>query len=429
MPKKYLKCVESELDKGKSKDDAQRICAISFYKRHGISVNEAHSKGMFQMNTFSEHKSTKNDDGTFNILDVPIFELGEHRGQRYDQDWMTHALNNFISLKTEKKFLPRVIIGHTNDKDEKPAVGFLDNLKLQGKTVYADLTKLAQKTFDEIKSKAWPSRSVEVNPLKKKFTALALLGGSEPYFQFEPIDVAFKADPDGQWVDFIDGNVEMIHESSLLKDIWQKMLEFFKESKHGETEMTSQEIQKMIDDAVQANQVKLEESFNQKFEEKYNARFKEQFGKEPKAFMDDLEKGKIQKFDERKKAVLNSLKNKIAPKLVDGFFAPVIDAMAGIESQSIKFAETQEGDIFDLLAKFGEALEQADQDNALFVDLGEYAKFGGDGENPNWKNTSTSFAYASEEELQQYHEKIQKYAENHNVSYDQAAEKVLAGKK
>jgi len=388
-------------------------------------------------NTFSEHKSTKNEDGTFNILDVPIFELGEHRGQKYDQKWMTEALSNFTSLKTAKKFLPRVIVGH-QDKDEKPAVGFLDNLTVKGQTVYADLVKLAQKTFDEIKTKAWPSRSVEVNPAKKKFTALALLGDSEPYFQFEPIDVKFEADPDGQWINFA-SSVETIHESSLRPDdkkniiesIWSKMLEFFTESnKHGDTEMTPQEIQKMIDDAIQADRKGQEAKFNEKMDEAYQVKFKAQFGKDPKTFLADIEKDKTVKFEERKTASLESLKTKygMAPKLVDGYLAPIIDAMGGIEDQPIKFAENQEGDIFKLLDKFGKALAEGYEKDTLFVDLGEHAKFGGDDGNPNLKKGAERYLDASEEEMQQYHEEIQKYADTHKIPYDQAAAKVLAGK-
>ena len=390
------------------------------------------------LNTFSEHKSTKNEDGTFNILDVPIFELGEHRGQKYDQKWMTEALSNFTSLKTEKKFLPRVIVGHTNDKEEKPAVGFLDNLKIKGETVYADLVKLAQKTFDEIKANAWPGRSVEVNPAKKKFTAMAFLGGTEPYFQFEPIDVKFEADPDGQWINF-DASVETIHESSLRPDdkkniiesIWSKMLEFFTESnKHGDTEMTPQEIQKMIDDAIQADRKGQEAKFNEKMDEVYQVKFKEQFGKDPKTFLADIEKDKTVKFEERKTASLESLKTKygMAPKLVDGYLAPIIDAMGGIEDQPIKFAANQEGDIFKLLDKFGGALAEGYEKDTLFVDLTETAKFGGDEGNPNLKKGAERYLDASEEEMQQYHTEIQKYADMHKIPYDQAAAKVLAGK-
>jgi hypothetical protein len=340
---------------------------------------------------------------------------------------MTEALNNFNSLKADKKFLPRVIVGH-QEKEEKPAVGFLDNLKLQGKIVMADLVNLAQKTFDEIRTKAWPSRSVEVNPDKKKFTALALLGGSEPYFQFEPIDVKFEADPDGQWVEFSDSE----EKKNLIDTIWQKMLEFFTESnKHGETEMTPEQIQKMIDDAIAKDRVSQAAKFDQELEEKYQAKFKEQFGKDPKTFLDDIEKDKIAKFNERKKLTLETLKSKynLSPKLVDGYFAAMVDAVSGVEMDTIKFADGQQGDVFQLLDKFGEALAKADEDNTLFVDLGEYARFSGDEGNPNLMKGSGRYIDASEEDLKQLDVEIRKFAEATKVSYNEAAEKVMAAKR
>lgn len=433
---------------------------------------------------FSEHKSTKNEDGTFNIHEVPIFELGEHRGQSYDQSWMTEALSNFTSLKADKKFLPRVIVGHTNDKEEKPAVGFLDNLKLQGKTVMADLVNLAQKTFDEIRTKAWPSRSVEVNPLKKKFTALALLGGSEPYFQFEPIDVKFEADPDGQWVDFgdisesefeidedaieqliapdqIKQEIEFDKKIGMMDQIWWKIQDIIRkitkssktENKKAlikktlstgievmqseisnfkeEIEMTPEQIQKMIDDAIAKDRLSQEAKFNQELEEKYQAKFKEQFGKDPKTFLEDIEKEKTAKFAERKKTALDNLKTKygIAPKLVDGYLAAIIDSMGGIEDQPIKFAEDQQGDIFQLIDKFGEAMAKADAENTLFVDLDEYAKFSGDGKNPNLGKAAERYVDASEDDLKQLDLEIRKFAEANKISYSQAAEQVMAAKR
>jgi len=41
MPKEYEACVESEKKKHSEKE-AKKICAIAYYKRHGVSVNEAH---------------------------------------------------------------------------------------------------------------------------------------------------------------------------------------------------------------------------------------------------------------------------------------------------------------------------------------------------------------------------------------------------
>ena len=418
MPKEYLKCVESELKSGKSKDDAQRICAISFYKRHGITPQQAEKQGMF--NQFSEHKSTKNDDGTFNILDVPIFELGEHRGVKYDADWLTEALGNFNSLKTDKKFLPRVIVGHTTKDSEKPAVGFLDNLKLQGRTVYADLVKLAQKTFDEIKNKAWPSRSVEVNPDKKKFTALALLGGSEPYFQFEPIDVKFEADPDGQWIEFSD----IEEKKNLIENIWAKMLEFFKEpTDWKETEMTPQEIQKMVDDTIAKTKSELEKDFDTKFKERYIQQFKEDFGTDPDSYKKILDEKEQAQFSEKKKNVLEAAKTKhhLAPAIVDGYFEPIMDAVGGHENEPLKFAEKEQGTMFDLIDKFAESLAKRFQDNTLFVDLEEHARFGGDDGNPNLKGKSD---LNSIEEREKLHAKIVKFQIEQKIeSFAEAAEK------
>ena len=40
MPAEYIQCVRSEMMSGKSKEDAQQICAISYYKRHKKTPQE-----------------------------------------------------------------------------------------------------------------------------------------------------------------------------------------------------------------------------------------------------------------------------------------------------------------------------------------------------------------------------------------------------
>lgn len=47
MPKEYTECVKSEEAKGKSHKTAQRICAISYYKRHGHTPQQDESKASF----------------------------------------------------------------------------------------------------------------------------------------------------------------------------------------------------------------------------------------------------------------------------------------------------------------------------------------------------------------------------------------------
>lgn len=42
MPKEYEHCVAGYIAKGRSKKYAQRRCAISYYKRHGKTPQQAH---------------------------------------------------------------------------------------------------------------------------------------------------------------------------------------------------------------------------------------------------------------------------------------------------------------------------------------------------------------------------------------------------
>lgn len=47
MPKEYTECVKGYLAKGKTKKYAQRRCAISYYKRHGKTPQQAHGASTF----------------------------------------------------------------------------------------------------------------------------------------------------------------------------------------------------------------------------------------------------------------------------------------------------------------------------------------------------------------------------------------------
>jgi len=44
MPKEYTDCVEMNIKDGKSKKDAQKTCAIAYYKKHGMTPKEAEAK-------------------------------------------------------------------------------------------------------------------------------------------------------------------------------------------------------------------------------------------------------------------------------------------------------------------------------------------------------------------------------------------------
>ena len=139
-------------------------------------------------------------DGTFSIRGVPIFELGTHRGFNYDEPWARRALRSFARLKKERGYLPPVILGHTSDEgEEKPAVGFVDRLRMVGSHLLADLVGIGCELFDQIRAGRWPYRSVEVFDKDAQITALALLGGTPPYMKTAPLHFAEDGSA-GVWI-------------------------------------------------------------------------------------------------------------------------------------------------------------------------------------------------------------------------------------
>lgn len=130
------------------------------------------------MSTFKiEHEG----DGFYTIRDVPIFEMHNDRGFPCDETWMANAIENHQKYKKEG-WRPTIILGHNIKGQEKEAIGFLDNLVLKGKRLYADLTRIPRMVKEKIIQNAYPSRSVEVLPQSKRIVSLALLGGTTPHF-------------------------------------------------------------------------------------------------------------------------------------------------------------------------------------------------------------------------------------------------------
>jgi len=127
----------------------------------------------------------KNPDGSYTVFGVPIFQLGTHRGFSYDNNWSQKLINNHSALE-KQDWLPPIIIGHNDFRDigEKPANGFLKNIRVENGLVVADFQMNTQQDFDLLKELKFPYRSIEVYNEDAKISAVALLGGTEPYFKF-----------------------------------------------------------------------------------------------------------------------------------------------------------------------------------------------------------------------------------------------------
>jgi hypothetical protein len=147
---------------------------------------------------------SQTSDGRYTVKGVPIFALGEHRGWQYDVSWAQRAVALFHRMKRETGYLPPVIIGHTNEgTEEKPAVGFIDDVRLAGKRIVADLVGLSRELFEELRAGRWPYRSIEVFSREARITALALLGGNPPYMKTAPL--RFSDDgSESEWLPAVD---------------------------------------------------------------------------------------------------------------------------------------------------------------------------------------------------------------------------------
>lgn len=129
----------------------------------------------------AKFKIINEGDSFYTIKDLPIFAMHTDRGFPCDEKWMAAAIANHMKYK-KGGYRPTIIIGHNVKGREKEAVGFLDNLVLKGKHLYADLVRVPKAIKEKIVQNAFPSRSVEVLPGSKRVLTLALLGGTTPHF-------------------------------------------------------------------------------------------------------------------------------------------------------------------------------------------------------------------------------------------------------
>ncbi len=133
----------------------------------------------------------------YTVRGVPIFQMHTNRGFPCDETWMSDAVQNHALLKAGG-YRPTIIIGHNKKGGvEKEAVGFLDNLVIKGKLLYADLVRIPGAIKEKIIKNAFPNRSVEVLPKSKRILCMALLGGTTPHFALP--QVVFANKEESEW--------------------------------------------------------------------------------------------------------------------------------------------------------------------------------------------------------------------------------------
>ncbi len=369
---------------------------------------------------FKKYEHKKNDDGTYDILNVPIFVLGKHRGFEYNEDWFKKVQKNH-SEDEAKDYYPSIIIGHNGDNmsDEKPAKGFLQNIVLKGKQIVADLTKISKDMFDSIKNREYPHRSIEVNPKAAKITALALLGGHAPYHKLPVLEVfhddedheIFSTDDNDLMGEIRDGFSTVL---KVLKNIGKKQTKkdnnYTEEVEVEEKQFTQKDLDVLVLEA--------QKEASKTAESSYRDKFKELNGLFPEEMAENLKQKEIEAYQKSLKDSIEKLRKTeydgliVNPVVFDEMVAPLIN---GIADGEVKFAEkdpiTVEKAVEDVIDNIFKRASKGE----LFTDLKENIHHD--------QRNLTRTKFEGEEvdpDAAELDEKVQKYANEHKISYEEA---------
>lgn len=156
--------------------------------------------------------ATQNEDGTWNIENVPIFaqhkvKFGEEE-KEIGQDWLLKAKAREDSRVSDDNYLPPLHIHHHGARETERA-GFFRSKSVaqanyQGKPLwmtFADLVRIPAEIFDKIKAGGLPYRSVEVHSLDEpEINSLALLDDEVPFFRLSLLTIGNQVPAEGMKV-------------------------------------------------------------------------------------------------------------------------------------------------------------------------------------------------------------------------------------
>jgi len=134
----------------------------------------------------NKYKHEKQQDGTYNIYNIPIFKLYDDKKRgKIDKNTAKDIINNFNN-DAKRGYYPRVHVGHQDfTVHNRPGLGFMDNLRFDGvDCFFCDIAKIHKKDINAVKNLKYPYRSVEYDTQEKKITGLAMLESIPPYFTF-----------------------------------------------------------------------------------------------------------------------------------------------------------------------------------------------------------------------------------------------------
>jgi len=135
---------------------------------------------------------------SFSLLGVEIFKAGKWNGDEYS----VADLDAMVSASKEVGFTPALKAGHSKD-DSAPALGWVENLRRKGESLYADLVALPESVYNAIKRRSYDAVSAEIflnieragKRYAKVLKGLALLGAEPPAVDLKPLHAFLSAAP------------------------------------------------------------------------------------------------------------------------------------------------------------------------------------------------------------------------------------------
>jgi len=397
---------------------------------------------IMKIKNFKEYQTSTNADGSVNILKVPIFKTGTHKGMDFNDALVAEIINNHNELKKDDYF-SSVIIGHNEDDNniEKEAEGFLDNLNVEDGTIFADLIKIDSATFEsKIKKRKYPHRSVEFNPVKKIFSALALLGGTAPHHKLPIMEFANDDEHKVFEMEFkeeapdIEAAIEMDNKLQGIRNIWWKIMQFVdkvmfdKEKSEGDKQKEAKALleqgTKLL--AKEVKNFKEEDMKPTKFTEEQITAFTEEHGVAPEEAVNQLKTFR----DNEKKRLADAKKNgirafcealkkdkHIAPVVVDEFIGPYMESVNGAV---VKFKDGEKPALEAFENTINKILELAGEDK-LVVPFDEETEQGENGDGP--KTAFDDNENVDEESLKLHKKALSFMDKDSNLTYEKAVYK------
>lgn len=360
---------------------------------------------------------------TQTVKDVEIWGIGDDSTISWTMDDLKEIVSNFKNRSVDP---PMVALGHDENQEllskaGLPAAGWVDNLRIKGQKLVADLKDVPQKVADAIQNKAYKYISAEIYPsfikggenVGKVLRRIALLGADIPKVK-SLNEILARYDEHDASLETIWTGVNNMDIEKLQKDLEAAKAEakkFAEELKAKKIELKAKEDELGSSEDLKTKVTEFSEQLKNKDEEitslKARAKKLEEIHLAEKAAHHLRE---IDSFCETLKG--------------SGFSAAIIDEkglkpfLSALDnSKTLKFAEGDEKTPFAKAVDLFSEIAKAGSNGKLFVPLGSLLE-----------PEDSKCPPDNDPEGFELHQEIRKYAEDHKVSYEDAYVAVTGGK-